>query len=105
MIHNNTQAILKLIAYTPMLYIKSKWNQFDFAVVLAAVGGLIGNFSSGISVFRAVRVVRLIRLVKNYPVCAVFLFAPHNSPHEATKSAQSLFSQKVRYQAYIYPKT
>lgn len=39
-----SEAIIKLIAYSPINYFKSGWNQFDFFVVTASILDIILEF-------------------------------------------------------------
>lgn len=62
------EAVIKNIAYGPISYFQSRWNLFDFLIVIASILDLALN-SYDIALgkaFRILRAARLLRLVKKF---------------------------------------
>lgn len=61
------EAVLKIIALNPKQYFTDPWSVFDFAVLLISIVGIVVEVSAGtstaLSVFRAIRILRTMRLV------------------------------------------
>ena len=52
------EMMLRVIAAGPAVYLQSKWNTFDGAVVVAGLIGYFYKSAAGLSIFRTVRLVR-----------------------------------------------
>eukprot|EP00494_Astrolonche_serrata_P030218 UN30485 len=75
------EAILKIWAYGFIDYISDGWNIYDFVIVVASLLGLIVNASKITSVFRVIRIGRVLRLIKRAPMLrALFLTLLFSSP-------------------------
>ena len=64
-----SEAIIRIGSQSFLLYIKDPWNLFDFIVALGSVLGVVVTLSSnlafkGVSLLRAFRILRLLRLLK-----------------------------------------
>ncbi|KAG2451635.1 hypothetical protein HYH02_003415 [Chlamydomonas schloesseri] len=63
------EALLKIVAFGPLNYLRDGWNAFDFFVVLISIVSVVLDFSntknlSFMPVLRVLRVVRVLRLVR-----------------------------------------
>ena len=64
------EALIKIIALGPRLYFNDNWNTFDFIIVLGSFCGIFIAFATTLqirgatSVFRAFRIMRILRLIK-----------------------------------------
>ncbi|CAH1792816.1 unnamed protein product [Owenia fusiformis] len=61
------EAVLKLIALTPMVYFKNGWNCFDSFIVALSLIELPLEGVSGLSVLRSFRLLRVFKLAKSWP--------------------------------------
>ena len=75
----NVEMILKIIA-DDYRYFLNNWNLFDMFIVISADIGIIldfyayeGNFKSVATVFRALRILRIAKLLKNFENVRVIL--------------------------------
>jgi len=57
------EAVLKIWAYGVKLYFIKPWNRFDFFIVIAGIISLFPLTGVGLSLFRLIRIGRLLRLV------------------------------------------
>ncbi|KAK3257950.1 hypothetical protein CYMTET_32981, partial [Cymbomonas tetramitiformis] len=59
------ECVVKIWAYSPVVYFSVKWNKFDFFTLCASYAGLVFSYSAGSgSVFRVLRCFRVVRMVK-----------------------------------------
>jgi len=58
------EAVLKIVAYGFVGYIKKAWNTLDFFIVAVSIAGIFGNIGGGASVFRVLRVLRVLKIVQ-----------------------------------------
>eukprot|EP01061_Rhynchopus_euleeides_P018893 TRINITY_DN3112_c0_g1_i6.p1 TRINITY_DN3112_c0_g1~~TRINITY_DN3112_c0_g1_i6.p1 ORF type:complete len:1793 (+),score=658.70 TRINITY_DN3112_c0_g1_i6:673-5379(+) len=62
------EAVLKLIAMGPKIYLQDAWNKFDLSIVILSTLGVIMELalqaSPAVSIFRILRLARLLRMVK-----------------------------------------
>eukprot|EP01064_Diplonema_japonicum_P039661 TRINITY_DN9_c4_g1_i1.p1 TRINITY_DN9_c4_g1~~TRINITY_DN9_c4_g1_i1.p1 ORF type:complete len:1736 (+),score=356.14 TRINITY_DN9_c4_g1_i1:114-5321(+) len=62
------EAVMKLIALSPTGYMSDHWNKFDFSVLIISVLGIVMNITytdgPALSVFRILRLARLLRAVR-----------------------------------------
>ena len=66
------EAIVKIIVWTPKIYFSSRWNWFDFIVVIASMPSLLLTFieipdTSLLLVLRLFRLIRLVRFIGFIP--------------------------------------
>ena len=67
------EAIVKLATFKPKIYFQSKWNWFDFIIVLVSLPSLLFFFglaypeTSFLKVLRLLRLIRLARFIKFVP--------------------------------------
>jgi len=75
------EAVLKIWAYGWKGYSSDWWNVFDCVIVVASLLGIIIQASQITSIFRVLRIGRVIRLVHKYPVLrALFMTLVFSSP-------------------------
>eukprot|EP01047_Picozoa_sp_COSAG01_P007944 COSAG01_NODE_306_length_19162_cov_14.196611_20_plen_1802_part_00 len=58
---------LKIVAYGPMCYVGNGWNRLDAFTVVTSWIGIVAENAGGIQALRAIRVTRLLLLLKNAP--------------------------------------
>ena len=59
---------LKIIGLTPHLYFKETWNIFDAVVIMFSIlEVMLKQLESNISVLRAFRLLRILKLAKSWP--------------------------------------
>eukprot|EP00736_Rhodelphis_marinus_P012787 Rmarinus@m.2580 len=59
------EAIIKMIAFTPVLYFRDSWNCFDFVIVIASLPSIFLVRSSNIAFVRIVRIARIFKIIKS----------------------------------------
>uniref|UniRef100_H2ZPU8 Sodium channel protein n=1 Tax=Ciona savignyi TaxID=51511 RepID=H2ZPU8_CIOSA len=61
------EMLMKIIGLSPYTYFKERWNVFDAVVVLFSLLELLISSTQGLSVFRAFRLMRILKLAKQWP--------------------------------------
>nr|XP_026692353.1 sodium channel protein type 4 subunit alpha B-like isoform X2 [Ciona intestinalis] len=61
------EMLMKIIGLSPYTYFNERWNVFDAVVVLFSLLELLLNSTQGLSVFRAFRLMRILKLAKQWP--------------------------------------
>ncbi|KAM8779913.1 voltage-dependent T-type calcium channel subunit alpha-1H isoform 1-T1 [Rhynchonycteris naso] len=61
------EMLLKLLAYSPLGYIRNPYNIFDGIIVVISVWEIIGQADGGLSVLRTFRLLRVLKLVRFMP--------------------------------------
>ncbi|RMX45224.1 hypothetical protein pdam_00020953 [Pocillopora damicornis] len=60
------EMIWKLIAFGPLTYVKSRWNIFDAIIVIASVAGYLTESGGSFSIFRSLRLFRVLNLAQSW---------------------------------------
>ncbi|KAJ7374231.1 hypothetical protein OS493_007307 [Desmophyllum pertusum] len=69
------EMIWKLIAFGPMTYVKSRWNVFDMVIVIASVAGYLTESGGSFSIFRSLRLFRVLNLAQSWKTMAKLVTA------------------------------
>nr|CAB3265895.1 sodium channel protein type 4 subunit alpha B-like [Phallusia mammillata] len=62
------EMVTKIIGLTPFTYFRERWNVFDAVVVFFSCMELLLQSMNGLSVLRAFRLMRILKLAKQWPV-------------------------------------
>jgi hypothetical protein len=59
------EAVLKMFAMGPIWYLRGHWNKFDLFIVLASILNLVFQIGFGATLFRLMRALRVIKVVRS----------------------------------------
>ncbi|KAL9953553.1 hypothetical protein ACROYT_G040985 [Oculina patagonica] len=69
------EMIWKLIAFGPLTYVKSRWNVLDAVIVIASVAGYLTESGGSFSIFRSLRLFRVLNLAQSWKTMAKLVAA------------------------------
>ncbi len=58
------EALIKIVAKSPVWYLRSPWDRFDLFVVVTSILSLVFSLGFGVTLFRLLRVLRVFKIVR-----------------------------------------